>query len=882
MRQLTLSGGAILLALCLAPSIAGQTMGREPQEVCRFSESLTVHVLFDNTTTVRDSVPDVWEKLDAWLRALESSLRPDDRVEILRLAYTATAPRTLEQAPFAITVRRTADRIPEVVEWMRGDEATKTDLAEALEHFRIQRQRAQRCGEVLLLVTDGSLDPRDSAQGPQSAVARLADAVGDLREKGWSVFAVQIDDDADDRIPPAFDNDFRRRVPESTRRMIRRQALSASEMLGSTFGPSNVISWERHEKIASLLYERDESPFVRHRNLVWARPGLTLRDLVKSGVTNLLYVQTDDFGGDEYRGCRVGGFPSGGHLVLGLSQSCYHLVTGPNDALLERLADRPMGRFGWRAETSLRVDFSGPLVHPAQFRVVTSGRGGVGCGAGEVPFENGRIASGSEFVVVTARFVRHPEAVWVDTMRAMDQSDCFVLWKPKPVASQLAHLAEDTLYVRFEHYSRSSLVIRSHHFFNGRIIPLEWAGRVTSILPFYALRMERWHVSASVPLPDWVENAQLKLEGQRFDLVPAPGACAEESHSLVCFKFSSPTHERDLPQFGTIAFTSEADVDCFNSSTACVTLPVHSPGLTRAVFFTHDLIVDAILFLGLLTWIGILVWCFRKRAGRSALEHLTLAFEIAGFGTAMVIAGTELLSWIRRTDHVVDVARVALGGGVLTAVLVVPLVCDVVGDLMSGTREAGGVKNKLKLGRLTCYAVLSSYVALGCGALIKGNLPIRFLAPAALIVFARPAAWCLLKIPTGTAALGPEPDAGTAASLAENPIDGSDDMLGGGAGAGSPEVPAECAEPGAHGPSSPFGGDAPVAIQVHDVKLGSGASRGGDSDSPSDVPRRGEDPDSDAGLERAREGAGVPGSDASGPPQIVVTQVSLPEEDLQF
>ncbi|HST58293.1 MAG TPA: hypothetical protein VLK84_06395, partial [Longimicrobium sp.] len=341
MSKLILSGGAILLILGLAPSIGGQAMrspvGQEQPEVCRFGESLTVHVLFDNTTTVRDSVPGVWEKLDAWLRALDRSLRPEDRIEILRLAYTATDPRTLEQAPFAITVRRTADRIPEVVGWMQSDEATKTDLAEALEHFRIQRHRAQRCGEVLLLVTDGSLDPRDSAQGPQGAVARLANAVSDLRERGWSVFAVQVND----RNPPAFDNDFRRRVAASTKRIINDEALSARDMLSRAFGPSNVTSWERHEKIAAFLYERDESPFVRYRNVVWARPGLTLRDLVKSGVTDLLYVQTDDFGGDEYRGCPAGRFPSEEHLVLGLPQSCYHLVTGPNDALLGRLADGP-------------------------------------------------------------------------------------------------------------------------------------------------------------------------------------------------------------------------------------------------------------------------------------------------------------------------------------------------------------------------------------------------------------------------------------------------------------------------------------------------------------------------------------------------------------
>jgi hypothetical protein len=890
MSQLGLSGGALLLILGLAPSIAGQamrsTVGPEP-ESCRFRESLTVHVLFDNTTTVRDSVPQVWENLDGWLRALERSLRPEDRIEIFRLAYNSTNPRALEQAPFAITVRESADRIPEVVEWMRGDEATKTDLADALEHFRKERRHAQACGEVLLLVTDGSLDPRDTAQGPQGAIDRLTDAVGALRESGWSVFAVQVDD----RNPRAFDNHFRRRVAESTRRMIDQEALSASEMLGRTFGPSNVISWKRHEKIAAFLYEREESPFVRHRDLVWARPGLTLRDLTRSGVTNVLYAQTDEDGSDAYRGCSARDERSDDHVVLGPAHACYHLLDAPDDSLLERLADGVVGRFGWRAEPDLRLEYSGRLVHPAQFRVVTSAQGGTACGADEVPFESASAAGGSEIVVVTVRFVRGPSPVWTDTMRALDRSDCFLLWDPNPVDARLTQRPEDTLYVRFEHYLGSTLVERAHHFVVGRMIPLEWRGQVTSLLPFFALRLERWYVRASIPLPTWVEAAQLKLEGQPFYLERVAGSCPEESHTIACFRFDSPTHERALPQFGTIALTSaltrDANIDCRDSGASCVTLPVRESGLARKALFAGDAVIDLILFGGCCFCLFIVLWDpFKLRGreqGQGVVVLLRRALQVSGCCTAIVIVSAEFYFWSRRTDQFVDVGWVALGGSVLVLGLVVPVFCDVAGDITNVWREWAAAKS-VPMTQVAFGAMWSSYIALGIVGAGKGILPLRLFFPVTVAVFARPLAAGLVKmwhripdraqVPVREA----EPVASAEAPAQPAPLSSEaagtpDESLG--------QLRTKSGESRGAGPSHSES-DGRI-LPVHNATLGGGPSTGGvHPDDPGDVSLDAEAHVASVAGEQAAPSGSFAAQDMNGLEGADVQQVSLSEEELRF
>jgi hypothetical protein len=668
---------------------------------CSFADPLQVHVIFDNSTTVVDSIPDAQNLLATWIEALLRYLRPNDTVHLYGFAFARDSgnsllpPETIARSdlvPAGVQARSVASRLVE-------RRSNRSDLARVLTEFRTTVPHPERCPGLLLLLSDGSLD-LSTRDEPYQAIRSLQATVTAAHENGWSVFALHIDQ----RTPKAFDSSYRRRHPSAFARDTALGGMDARALLAQAFGVDRVASWQDTRALGAFIYQHPSSAVVRTRRMIWSRArGITIGDLERAGVRSFMYSQTGPAGSNAYLGCGPDVAVDSFHTIVGGQNHCYHILTLPADSVLQSLAGMEAAEFAWIAEPAMVPRVPDFLRHPNEVRVRSPVPGGEECSDDPIDALGDRVVRERDnYVEMRARFVSAPAIIWRDTLYPVKGKNCFALGGDVSIGDSMVHKASQSLHIEFKRYRNGVFQERAHAWVEAKLVPLKWErADVSRIYPFYLVNAEQWYVSGRVQLPASTRTAMLRIPGQAARPLGArPSECGDVRKEMACFGFEVPIVADKPPTRVVVLFSEQENAACHGNGAACVPVVFYHPTLLGVKLLTGSALLMMIFLAGVLAGLGRFVWDLLRGPlptepggpRRMILLQMGMRATRVALTTAFCLLFlTEFVTWASKTSGAGVWGYVIAIGTCLIGVIVTRLVAwpftSARSPLLTGRRE---------------------------------------------------------------------------------------------------------------------------------------------------------------------------------------------------
>jgi hypothetical protein len=331
---------------------------------CRVDSPLSVNVLLDNSVTVKNAVPRLADDVGERLATLAGLLRPGDSFRVYRLARSPEDTQVQVGSVLEIAAadpdarERDSAAIRGMVNDAYSQTAQSTDLAVSLQTVA-EQVPPTLCARVVILVTDGALDPFETVS-PDKAVRDVRAAVYTLRRQGFGVYALGLRA----HVISAIDPEFRAKLQQSNITIsYDDEGLQGDELLRKAFGAAAYHDFENAAVLDSLFFRGEGSIFRARLKLDWQN-GLSQGQTV----SYLVYEAPVDGGSDEYFTCGRE-LPertpdSEEHIVVvpqpGMGR-CYHYVRRPSLGLLRRFRGR-LRAVGWSHETRIHLGAIPPVI----------------------------------------------------------------------------------------------------------------------------------------------------------------------------------------------------------------------------------------------------------------------------------------------------------------------------------------------------------------------------------------------------------------------------------------------------------------------------------------------------------------------------------------
>ncbi|HEY0038285.1 MAG TPA: hypothetical protein VGB66_16415 [Longimicrobium sp.] len=332
---------------------------------CSAASPQKAHILFDNSVSLRDSLPDYADQVEGWFLRFFSTLRPADSLYVhpylqLGEGTIRTVARLEIPAPPAGLGASETRRITRSLSIGPTSDLTASmrKLRESLPSLRAG------CPRMLFVVTDASLAPMGPGSTRNAAFRELQGEVNRWEGDGAYVLAVL----AGPGTAPAFDPQYRWVRSAQIGDDRRWHGVLGSELLADAF--DTYVAWDKLDGLARHLYFDLRSPLGGP----WTGRATRAPNLRGMNAKYLLYrLDTPSERGGEYTSCAPAAIrdPTTHYItVAGTSHDwCYHHVIDPPDELQRRIADSGAD-FAWIAQPQL--DLSGlpdPLLSSGQILV---------------------------------------------------------------------------------------------------------------------------------------------------------------------------------------------------------------------------------------------------------------------------------------------------------------------------------------------------------------------------------------------------------------------------------------------------------------------------------------------------------------------------------
>lgn len=345
----------ILLAMIAIPGqLTAQCAAAHPQKV---------HVLFDNSESLSDSLRNYTHAVDDWFQRLFSALRPGDSLYVHPLVNPGEdTVRTLERLQIPVGPSRLGGADARRIR-QRLSSGPRSDLSESMRKLREALPlRHSVCPRMLLVVTDAMLAPNRPGFTRDAAARALHREVTLWRADGAFVLAVL----ASPRLARAFDPEYS--WIDSDDASTDRREIYGPELLTRAFG--TWVRWDNPDALAQHLYYSAGS----HLGSMWSDSSAQAPALSGMNANYLLYrVDAPSAAGGEYDSCsheRVADHLR--HYITSTSPTydwCYHhLIKPPIDLSLRTV--RSARGFVWAAQPQLDMSaLPNPLLSAGQIRI---------------------------------------------------------------------------------------------------------------------------------------------------------------------------------------------------------------------------------------------------------------------------------------------------------------------------------------------------------------------------------------------------------------------------------------------------------------------------------------------------------------------------------
>ncbi len=507
---------------------------------CEAQSPLRVHVLFDNSSSVQDSLRNYSREAEDWFRRLFGILRPIDSVYVHPLLGSAGA--VVQTRVYPVGFRAPATRAHQIV----GITATldslsphRTDLARSLQSlYNLVRPSSNDCHLMLLVVTDGALAPLVPGLTRDSAVQELVAAVSAWKRAGTVPLAVLVDS----ANSLAFDS-YHWKADEDAEKDRHWRGMRGDALLAHAFG--SFVGWRDEAALFKSVYSSSTAPMARH----W-EPALGAGvDLERVRTRYLLYRTSGDEP-DEYSTCdpeRITNTsthfitpPAGRFTAQGW---CYHHLLEPTPEVLRRVP-RPDGHRLWAAESHLVLSVPDPLRNPSQLLVSDSGSKGLPTCTSA--FARQALARGGwkpdwalPLVQVLVSSMNGRPAVDTFTLARIPGSTCYA---PSGTAVRFNRTANaDSIIVHAEQTDETETVLSSLPKHLGLLQePLHAELHAKSILHFRALgvRVNLWVMQGRFVLTDSTRWRSVIVGAKRIALTSADlRPCHDPLPHTQCYEF---------------------------------------------------------------------------------------------------------------------------------------------------------------------------------------------------------------------------------------------------------------------------------------------------------------------------------------------------------
>lgn len=331
---------------------------------CTAAHPQKVHVLFDNSKSLSDSLRNDTRAIDDWFQRLFSAVRPGDSLYVHPLVNPGEGTvRTLERLQIPVGPSRLGGADARRIR-QRLSSGPASDLSESMRKLREALPlRHSECPRMLLVVTDGSLAPNKPRLTRDAAANELRREVDLWNADSAYVLAVR----AGPGSAPAFDPEYSW-VGSDDANVDRRWDVKAPYLLTFAFG--TWVEWDKPDALAQHLY----FPARSHLGRMWSDSSAQAPTLSGLNANYLVYrVDAPSANGGEYGSCSHELVTDHSkHYITSTSPSydwCYHHVIKPPIDLSLRTVRSARG-FVWAAEPQLDMSaLPNPLLSAGQIRI---------------------------------------------------------------------------------------------------------------------------------------------------------------------------------------------------------------------------------------------------------------------------------------------------------------------------------------------------------------------------------------------------------------------------------------------------------------------------------------------------------------------------------
>lgn len=314
---------------------------------CSADEPLHLSILFDNSGSVYHNLHLTEPELSNWFRSLAEALRPGDSFDVYTLATTSNRvtrrlggmtvasgdredDRSYRQDPDTIAIRLLADT------------AKKTDLAMSVKVLRgTLRERTggtYLCGDVLVLVSDGSLDPYEGDRAPDgrdpaSIAQEFINETKSIISAGGRVFAIG----AGAANAKAFGAEYLERARHSGPQYLLTRVRTGQDLLVAAVGPSNYLDWDLTTTIPALASGDTASLFA---SVLAIRGDTALHDMLRRAGAGYVVVGFKGDSANNVAQCSHGKDIIANPVVTRVGRDCLYHIFNPDPAWRNRVLGR--------------------------------------------------------------------------------------------------------------------------------------------------------------------------------------------------------------------------------------------------------------------------------------------------------------------------------------------------------------------------------------------------------------------------------------------------------------------------------------------------------------------------------------------------------------